>query len=173
MLEAGQCVVLDFGARSYGYCSDMTRTVFLGEPDPEMRAAWDALREANESVEAMLRPGVTGKEAHERAEAVLAAAGFGGRMGHGLGHGVGIDIHEEPVLAPRNERPLAADNVVTVEPGIYLPGKFGMRLEDFGRRDRRRLRRVHQLHPRPRGHLGLRLVAVASPSFCRSSVVSG
>ena len=132
MLEAGQCVVLDFGARSYGYCSDMTRTVFLGEPDSEMRAAWDALREANESVEAMLRPGVTGKEAHERAEEVLAAAGFGGRMGHGLGHGVGIDIHEEPVLAPRNERPLAAGNVVTVEPGIYLPGKFGMRLEDFG-----------------------------------------
>ncbi len=132
MLEAGQCVVLDFGARSYGYCSDMTRTVFLGEPDPEMRAAWDALREANESVEAMLRSGVTGKEAHERAEGVLAAAGFGGRMGHGLGHGVGIDIHEEPVLAPRNERPLVAGNVVTVEPGIYLPGKFGMRLEDFG-----------------------------------------
>ncbi len=132
MLEAGQCVVLDSGARSYGYCSDMTRTVFLGEPDSEMRAAWDALREANESVEAMLRPGVTGKEAHERAEEVLAAAGFGGRMGHGLGHGVGIDIHEEPVLAPRNERPLAAGNVVTVEPGIYLPGKFGMRLEDFG-----------------------------------------
>ena len=65
-------------------------------------------------------------------EAVLAAAGFGGRMGHGLGHGVGIDIHEEPVLAPRNERPLVAGNVVTVEPGIYLPGKFGMRLEDFG-----------------------------------------
>ena len=110
----------------------MTRTVFLGEPDPEMRAAWDALREANESVEAMLRPGVTGKEAHEQAEGVLAAAGFGGRMGHGLGHGVGIDIHEEPVLAPRNERPLVAGNVVTVEPGIYLPGKFGMRLEDFG-----------------------------------------
>lgn len=132
MLEAGQCVVLDFGARSYGYCSDMTRTVFLGEPDPEMRAAWEALREANESVEAMLAPGVTGREAHERAEEVLAAAGFGGRMGHGLGHGVGIDIHEEPVLAPRNERPLVAGNVVTVEPGIYLPGKFGMRLEDFG-----------------------------------------
>ncbi len=78
------------------------------------------------------RSGVTGKEAHERAEEVLAAAGFGGRMGHGLGHGVGIDIHEEPVLAPRNERPLVAGNVVTVEPGIYLPGKFGMRLEDFG-----------------------------------------
>lgn len=131
-IEAGDFVTMDFGCIYDGYCSDMTRTVFLGEPDPEMRAAWDALREANESVEAMLRPGVTGKEAHERAEEVLAAAGFGGRMGHGLGHGVGIDIHEEPVLAPRNERPLAAGNVVTVEPGIYLPGKFGMRLEDFG-----------------------------------------
>lgn len=131
-IQAGDFVTMDFGCIVDGYCSDMTRTVFLGEPDPEMRAAWDALREANESVEAMLRPGVTGKEAHERAEEVLAAAGFGGRMGHGLGHGVGIDIHEEPVLAPRNERPLVAGNVVTVEPGIYLPGKFGMRLEDFG-----------------------------------------
>lgn len=131
-IEAGDFVTMDFGCIYDGYCSDMTRTVFLGEPDPEMRAAWDALREANESVEAMLRSGVTGKEAHERAEGVLAAAGFGGRMGHGLGHGVGIDIHEEPVLAPRNERPLVAGNVVTVEPGIYLPGKFGMRLEDFG-----------------------------------------
>lgn len=131
-IEAGDFVTMDFGCIYDGYCSDMTRTVFLGEPDSEMRAAWDALREANESVEAMLRSGVTGKEAHERAEEVLAAAGFGGRMGHGLGHGVGIDIHEEPVLAPRNERPLVAGNVVTVEPGIYLPGKFGMRLEDFG-----------------------------------------
>lgn len=132
VLEAGQCVVLDFGARAYGYCSDMTRTVFLGEPEGQMRAAWDTLRAANEAVEAMLAPGVTGKEAHERAEAVLAEGGFAGKMGHGLGHGVGIDIHEEPVLAPRNEQPLVAGNVVTVEPGIYLPGQFGMRLEDFG-----------------------------------------
>lgn len=132
MLEAGQCVVLDFGAKSYGYCSDMTRTVFLGEPEGEMRAAWDTLRAANEAVEAMLAPGVTGKEAHELAESVLTEGGFAGRMGHGLGHGVGLDIHEEPVLAPRNEQPLVAGNVVTVEPGIYLPGKFGMRLEDFG-----------------------------------------
>ncbi len=132
VLEAGQCVVLDFGARAYGYCSDMTRTVFLGEPEGEMRRAWEAVRAANEAVEAMLAPGVTGREAHERAEAVLAEHGFAGRMGHGLGHGVGLDIHEEPVLAPRNEKPLVAGNVVTVEPGIYLPGKFGMRLEDFG-----------------------------------------
>lgn len=132
VLEAGQCVVLDFGARAQGYCSDMTRTVFLGAPEGVMLQAWEAMRRANEEVEAMLRPGVTGAEAHELAERILAEGGFEGRMGHGLGHGVGIDIHEEPVLAPRNGEPLVAGNVVTVEPGIYLPGEFGMRLEDFG-----------------------------------------
>lgn len=131
-LEAGECVVMDFGARKAGYCSDMTRTVFIGEPDGRMLTAWQTLREANEHVERMLRPGITGKEAHEAALAVLEAGGFGGRMGHGLGHGVGIQIHELPVLSPRNERPLVAGNVVTVEPGIYIPGQFGMRLEDFG-----------------------------------------
>ena len=131
-LEAGQCVVLDFGARARGYCSDMTRTVFLGAPSEKMRDAYATIRCANEEVASMLRPGVTGKEAHELAERVLAEGGFAGMMGHGLGHGVGIDIHEEPTLSPRNERALAAGNVVTVEPGIYLPGEFGMRLEDFG-----------------------------------------
>lgn len=131
-LEAGQCVVLDFGARAYGYCSDMTRVVFIGEPSAYLRNAYSVLREANEQVEALLKPGVTGAEAHELAERVLAEGGFGGKMGHGLGHGVGIDIHEEPVLAPRNTQPLQVRNVVTVEPGIYLPGEFGMRLEDFG-----------------------------------------
>ena len=105
---------------------------FVGEPDSQLRAAWDAVRAANEAVEAMLRPGVTGKEAHERAEAVLAEGGFAGAMGHGLGHGVGLEIHEEPVLSLRNEEPLVAGNVVTVEPGIYAAGKFGRRLEDFG-----------------------------------------
>lgn len=133
-LEAGQCVVLDFGARAQGYCSDMTRVVFLGAPEPngKMARAWAALRDANETVEAMLRPGVTGAEAHNRAEAVLSEHGFGGMMGHGLGHGVGLDIHEEPNLSPRNPLPLQAGNVVTVEPGIYISGEFGMRLEDFG-----------------------------------------
>ena len=131
-LEAGQCVVLDFGARALGYCSDMTRTVFLGTPSQNMRDAYATIRCANEEVEALLRPGVTGKEAHELAERILAEGGFAGKMGHGLGHGVGIDIHEEPTLSPRNEDALASGNVVTVEPGIYLPGEFGMRLEDFG-----------------------------------------
>lgn len=131
-LEAGQCVVLDFGARAKGYCSDMTRTVFLGEPEGRMRDAWETMRRANEEAASFLRPGVTGKEAHELAERVLAEGGFAGCMGHGLGHGVGIDVHEQPVLSPRNATSLVAGNVVTVEPGIYLPGEFGMRLEDFG-----------------------------------------
>lgn len=132
VLEAGQCVVMDFGARARGYCSDMTRTVFLGQPEGEMLRAWEVLREANEAAEAFVRPGVTGRECHELAERVLAEGGFEGRMGHGLGHGVGLDIHELPVLSPRNDQPLQVGNVVTVEPGIYLPGRFGMRLEDCG-----------------------------------------
>lgn len=131
-LEAGQCVVMDFGARAQGYCSDMTRMVFLGEPSARLRDAYAALRAANEEVEALLRPGITGAYAHETAERILAEHGFAGKMGHGLGHGVGIDIHEEPVLSPRNTRALEPGNVVTVEPGIYFEGEFGMRLEDFG-----------------------------------------
>lgn len=131
-LEAGQCVVMDFGASAYGYCSDMTRCVFLGEPSAKIKDAYTVLRRANETVEARLHVGMTGKEAHEMAEQILAEGGYKGRMGHSLGHGVGIDIHEEPVLAPRNEQPLVEGNVVTVEPGIYIPGEFGMRLEDCG-----------------------------------------
>lgn len=131
-LESGQCVVMDFGARAQGYCSDMTRTVFLGQPSQKLKDGYAAIRDANEQVEAALKPGMTGKEAHELAEHVLAEHGFAGKMGHSLGHGVGIDIHEEPLLSPRNGAPLVAGNVVTVEPGVYLSGDFGMRLEDFG-----------------------------------------
>lgn len=131
-LEAGQCVVMDFGAKVAGYCSDMTRMVFVGEPDARLRDAYAVLRRANEQVEAALKPGMTGKEAHEMAERILAEGGFGGKMGHGLGHGVGLEIHELPNLNTRNEVPLVPGNVVTVEPGIYFEGDFGMRLEDCG-----------------------------------------
>ena len=131
-LEAGQCVVMDFGARAQGYCSDMTRTVFVGEPTEKMYRAWEAMRSANEAAEAELRSGKTGAEIHELAEAVLAEGGFANTMGHGLGHSLGIDIHEDPALSPRNTKPLPAGAVLTVEPGIYLPNEFGMRLEDFG-----------------------------------------
>lgn len=131
-LAEGDAVVMDFGARYAGYCSDMTRTVFVGQPSEEVCRAYGAIRRANEECEAMLRAGLTGAEVHNHAEAVLEEEGFGGAMGHSLGHSVGLDIHESPNLSPRNGEPLVEGNVVTVEPGIYLTGKFGMRLEDFG-----------------------------------------
>lgn len=131
-VQTGECIVMDFGARRRDYCSDMTRTIFVGKPEGEMLRAWETLRRANETVEQKLHCGMTGREAHELALLVLADGGFEGRMGHSLGHGVGIQIHELPVLSPRNDKPLVEGNVVTVEPGIYIPGKFGMRLEDCG-----------------------------------------
>lgn len=131
-IAAGDAIVMDFGARFGGYCSDMTRTVFVGEPTEKMYRAWEAMRSANEVAEAALRSGKTGAEIHELAEAVLAEGGFANTMGHGLGHSLGIDIHEDPALSPRNTKPLPAGAVLTVEPGIYLPNEFGMRLEDFG-----------------------------------------
>lgn len=132
VLEKSHAVVMDFGARYGGYCSDMTRTVFVGEPSEKMKRAWEALRRANEECEALIAPGVCAADVHNRAEAILAEAGFEGKMGHSLGHSVGLDIHEAPALSPRNTRNLEKGNVVTVEPGIYIEGEFGMRLEDFG-----------------------------------------
>lgn len=131
-IARGDAIVMDFGARFCGYCSDMTRTVFVGEPTEKMYRAWEAMRSANEAAEAALRSGKTGAEIHELAETVLAEGGFANTMGHGLGHSLGIDIHEDPALSPRNTKPLPAGAVLTVEPGIYLPAEFGMRLEDFG-----------------------------------------
>ena len=132
VLQEGQSVVMDFGARAFGYNADMTRTVFLGKPSDEMRRAWETVRRANETVEASIKAGVLGSDMHKLAEQVLEEGGFGGKMGHGLGHGVGVDVHELPYLNASYDKPLVAGNVVTVEPGIYIAGEFGMRLEDFG-----------------------------------------
>lgn len=131
-LAMGECIVMDFGARYHGYCSDMTRTVFLGKPSQRMKDAWNALVDANETCEALIKQGLTGKFVHDKAEGILAQHGFAYTMGHSLGHSVGLDIHESPNLSPLNQNPLAVGNVVTVEPGIYIAGEFGMRLEDFG-----------------------------------------
>lgn len=132
LLCEGDAVVMDFGAKKNGYCSDMTRTVFMGEPNPTLQRAWRALRAANETCEAMISEGVQASDVHAMAEEILADHGFGGCMGHSLGHGVGIDIHELPTLSSANTNDLLQGNVVTVEPGIYVEGEFGMRLEDFG-----------------------------------------
>ena len=132
IIEEGHSVVMDYGAKAFGYNADMTRTVFIGTPSDEMRAAYETIRRANETVEATIKAGVIGRDMHELAERILVEGGFGGKMGHGLGHGLGVDVHELPYLNATYDKPLEVGNVVTVEPGIYIAGKFGMRLEDFG-----------------------------------------
>lgn len=132
IIEEGHSVVMDYGAKAFGYNADMTRTVFIGTPSDEMRAAYETIRRANETVEATIKAGVVGRDMHELAEHILVEGGFGGKMGHGLGHGLGVDVHELPYLNATYDKPLEVGNVVTVEPGIYIAGKFGMRLEDFG-----------------------------------------
>lgn len=132
IIEEGHSVVMDYGAKAFGYNADMTRTVFIGKPSDEMRAAYETIRRANETVEATIKAGVIGRDMHELAERILVEGGFGGKMGHGLGHGLGVDVHELPYLNATYDKSLEVGNVVTVEPGIYIAGKFGMRLEDFG-----------------------------------------
>lgn len=130
--KTGELFLMDFGAHWHGYDSDMTRTVAIGEPTAAACEVHGAVREANERCEAMIRPGVKGCDVHSLAQQILDEAGFGQWFGHGLGHGVGLDIHELPNLNTRNDKPLEPGNVVTVEPGVYLPGVAGVRLEDFG-----------------------------------------
>lgn len=132
LLKAGDTVVIDFGIKYKNYCSDTTRTVFIGAVSDKVKRAWECVREANEKVEAALHPGMSGAQAHEMALLVLKNYDYGDKMPHGLGHGVGIDIHEKPVLAPRGKQKLKANQVMTVEPGVYFEGQFGIRLEDTG-----------------------------------------
>lgn len=132
MLEEGDLIVIDFGARVGGYCSDTTRTICIGEASDAQLAAYEAVKKANAAVADALEPGVTGAEMHNLALRVLAKSGFSDKMGHALGHGVGIDIHELPLLSLKNDDALVVGNVVTDEPGVYIPGEFGIRIEDCG-----------------------------------------
>lgn len=127
----GEPVVLDIGVKVSGYCSDMTRTVFFGAPSEEAVKAYAAVREAQEAALKGARPGMKGKELDAVARSVLKGRGYGAYFSHGLGHGVGIAVHEGPNAGPRGEDPLVPGNVVTVEPGVYLPKKFGVRIEDM------------------------------------------
>ena len=129
--EQGDLVVLDFGARVGGYCSDMTRTVVVGQATDEQRRIYETVLAANEAGLAAVRAGLTGAEIDEAARSVIAAAGLGERFGHGLGHGVGLEVHEAPRLGPRSEDILASGAVVTVEPGVYVPEFGGVRIEDL------------------------------------------
>lgn len=141
-LEAGAGIVMDLGVIVDGYCSDLTRTIFLGEPDARFREIYDIVLTAQEMAEERIEAGMTGEQAHQIAATVIAEAGYGEYFGHGLGHGVGLDIHEAPRLGPRSSDVLADGQVVTIEPGIYIPGWGGIRIEDQCVMEHGRLRRL-------------------------------
>jgi Xaa-Pro aminopeptidase len=123
-------VTLDFGIILKGYCSDMTRTVFLGKPKPEERNAYSAVLEAQEAAVHAVSAGVSCAEVDETARGILRRQGLAGAFTHSTGHGVGLEIHEPPRVGAGQSTRLAAGMVITIEPGIYLPGKFGVRIED-------------------------------------------
>lgn len=130
-IQEGQLVVIDWGAKLSGYCSDCTRTVAIGEPGPEAREAYELVLGAQQVGLQEVRAGGDGRQIDQAVRDIIYGAGHEGHYGHGLGHGVGLDIHEAPNLSPRSQDTLAAGNVVTVEPGVYLPGRFGIRIEDL------------------------------------------
>jgi Xaa-Pro aminopeptidase len=130
-IEANTTVVIDAGAALEGYCSDCTRTFATGDLPDELRRAYDVCLDAQLKGLEAARPGTGAKATDAAAREVIAAAGFGEKFGHGLGHGVGIDVHEAPRLAASSEETLATGNVVTIEPGIYLEGTGGIRIEDL------------------------------------------
>jgi Xaa-Pro aminopeptidase len=130
IIESGQLVVIDTGCRVGGYVSDYTRTLATGDLDGEMREAYDVVLAAQQAGLETIRAGVTGVEADAAARNVIEASAFAGTFGHGLGHGLGLDVHEAPRLSTESSDTLAVGNIVTVEPGVYLPGRFGIRIED-------------------------------------------
>jgi Xaa-Pro aminopeptidase len=130
-IERGTLVTLDIGARLDGYCSDCTRTWATGELPDDLAEAYELVRRAQGEALAAVRAGPEGREVDAVARRIIDEAGHGEHFGHGLGHGVGLDIHEAPRLARTAEARLVAGNVVTVEPGVYLPGVGGVRIEDL------------------------------------------
>ena len=130
-IRRGELVVIDWGAQIDGYCSDCTRTIAAGDPGADAQRIYELVLEAQLAGLEAVRAGESGRGADARARAVIDAGCNGEYFGHGLGHGVGLDIHEAPRLSQRSEDDLRAGNVVTVEPGVYLPGRFGIRIEDL------------------------------------------
>lgn len=129
-IQAGDFVTMDFGASYMGYCSDMTRTVAVGYATEEMKQVYNVVLEAQTKAIAATKAGVIGKDIDGIARKVIADAGFGEYFGHGYGHSLGLEIHESPNLNTRNDQPMPLHAVCSAEPGIYLPGKFGVRIED-------------------------------------------
>ena len=130
-IQAGEPIVIDMGAIVEGYCSDITRTVVVGEPDETFRKIYDIVLGAQLTAINTVRPGMTGEGCDDLSRAVIAEAGYGDNFGHSLGHGVGLAVHENPRVSPRSPDKLEPNMVFTVEPGIYLTGWGGIRIEDI------------------------------------------
>lgn len=150
-LREGEVVLLDLGACNHGYGSDITRTFVLGSPDPEVARVYDVVNRARAAGIAASRDGVLPEDVDRAARSVIEGAGFGEFFTHRTGHGVGLEIHEQPYMVAGNRIPLRAGMVHSVEPGVYLPGKFGIRLEDLVVVEHERARRLNQapLDPLP------------------------
>ena len=131
VIQRGEPIVIDMGAKVGGYCSDITRTVVVGEPDEMFHKIYGIVLDAQLTAIDKVRTGMTGEEADGLARDVIAEAGYGDNFGHSLGHGVGLAVHENPRVSPRSQDPLDVNSVFTVEPGIYLSGWGGVRIEDI------------------------------------------
>ena len=129
-IREGDFVTIDFGCVYGGYCSDMTRTLAVGQVTEEMEQVYRIVQQAQQAALSAACAGKTGREVDAAARDVIAAAGYGAYFGHSLGHSLGLEIHERPNATPGNQEPLPLRAVISVEPGIYLPGKFGVRIED-------------------------------------------
>ena len=129
-VRRGEAVLLDWGALAEGYCSDITRVVFPGNPAPKIREIYGPVLEAHDAAVRAIRPGVQRKSVDRIARDIITGAGYGPNFRHGLGHGLGREVHEQPAFSRNNRARLRAGMIVTVEPGIYLPGIGGVRIED-------------------------------------------
>ena len=129
-LTKGDLLTMDFGCLYQGYCSDMTRTIAIGKVSEEQRKIYDVVKKAQETALAGIRPGMTGAQIDKLARNVIKKGGYGEYFGHALGHSVGLEIHESPNFSPREETVIRPGMVITVEPGIYVEGVGGVRIED-------------------------------------------
>jgi Xaa-Pro aminopeptidase len=129
-LTEGDMVTFDMGAVYGGYCSDMTRTVVLGKADESQRGVYQLVLDAQQRALDMVNPGVKGSDLDKAARGLIEEKGYGENFGHRLGHGVGLDVHEEPIISSKVDDPVSVNMVFTIEPGIYLPKRWGVRIED-------------------------------------------
>lgn len=131
VIEENDVIILDLGGRYKSYCSDTTRTFFVGAPTEEQKKVYEIVRRAQAAGEAAVKPGATGQDVDRAARQVIIDAGYGEFFFNRVGHGIGVAVHESPYMIEGNDKPLEPGNVFSVEPGIYLPGKFGVRIENI------------------------------------------